>query len=134
MLRSKKLKSLATVLMAAILISETHLLSGYAKTPEKAVDGSRIIETSDYDGDSIASDTDGKYIYYCINFGVFYTPDYCHTAKRNIKKDSLSLCCKGRTIYRQLACKKERGSPALDWRTSWRSGWDSNPRACMQTT
>ena len=54
------------------------------KMPEKAVDGSRIIYTSNSDNYTISADTDGEYIYYTVhNAGFDGTENYAF--KRSIK-------------------------------------------------
>lgn len=54
------------------------------KMPEKAVDGSRIIYTSNSDIYTISADTDGEYIYYTVHYAIFDgTKSYAF--KRNIK-------------------------------------------------
>lgn len=54
------------------------------KMPEKAVDGSRIIYTSNSDIYTISADTDGEYIYYTVNSAIFDgTENYAF--KRSIK-------------------------------------------------
>lgn len=58
------------------------------KMPEKAVDGSRIIYTSNSDVYTISADTDGEYIYYTVHSAMFdgienYALDYAF--KRSIK-------------------------------------------------
>ena len=54
------------------------------KMPEKAVDGSRIIYTSNSDIYTISADTDGEYIYYTVHYAGFDGTEN-HAFKRSIK-------------------------------------------------
>ena len=67
-----------------IIISGSYLSPEKVKAATKAEDGAIIIETLESGPHAFAADTDGKSIYYSINFGGFKKSKY-NTVKRNIK-------------------------------------------------
>lgn len=67
-----------------MIISVSYLLPERVKAATKAADGAIIIETLGSGPHAVAADTDGKDIYYSINFGGFEKSNY-NTIKRNIK-------------------------------------------------
>ena len=69
------------------------------KMPEKAVDGSRIIYTSNSDIYTISADTDGEYIYYTVHYAGFDgTENYAF--KRSIKTGKETAVKLGHSIKR----------------------------------